>query len=615
MATKAKEHSLANILARELGYKDAKELKAKLGGGSSTSVAENIKGRLRSGEGFFSSITGGISDTGEAVGKKINPVNVGKDIYKNLISGDNVISAYLQGRGKGKKEKETTPTPESTQQGGLTEDSVTYLQILAKNSMSIPWMARDLNVLRQNIIKLTKLKGGKDASTNKADAWFLKEDEREAALEAQKNKIQGPKPAGEKEGGGEGGGGIIDTIMKFFSGGFMKAIRFIFNPKMLGTIFSKVFLPIAIIGTLFQGITAGFKKYQETGDLTDAIVSGLGGMLEFVTFGLFGEDTLKTLWESISNFFKPVTEAISNIFNGIKDFVKNLFPGLGGTDNDVKAEAPKPTSPDTSKFTAESKSDGPKTPTSDAMSKADTAKKLSEEGTLPPSETSPTPTRGLEAPMSAAPVTNTDASPAQAPTAPTPLPSGNLSTPDQIKQIQSYIDTNEQNLANKEKNARERIDAFKKAHPNEPEKVAEFIKQEQASLDTYKKQIDSANEQHKTNIINLAKSPQAAPSAPPAPPPSGAASQSPSESSSGGSAPSIGGGTPPSAEGGTTAPSGSQIDSASAAVAEAQRMESSADQGTVINAPNTTNNTSRAGKEPTQIADVYDSEFAKLIAA
>ena len=55
MATKAKEHSLANILARELGYKDAKELKAKLGGGSSTSVAENIKGRLRSGEGFFSS--------------------------------------------------------------------------------------------------------------------------------------------------------------------------------------------------------------------------------------------------------------------------------------------------------------------------------------------------------------------------------------------------------------------------------------------------------------------------------------------------------------------------------------------------------------------------------
>ena len=237
----AKEQSIVNLLAKELGYKDAKDLKKRLGGGESTSVAENIKGRLRSGEGFISSLKGGFGDTGEAVAKKINPVNVGKDVYKNLISGDNIISAYLQGRGKGKpgEEDSTSPTPEGAKEGGLTEDGVTYLQIMAKNSMSIPWMARDLNVLRQNLIKLVKLKGGKDASTNKADTWFLHEDERETALEVQKNKIQGPKPTKEgKEGGGEGGGGLIDTIMSFFSGGFMKAIRFIFNPRMLSGIFS-----------------------------------------------------------------------------------------------------------------------------------------------------------------------------------------------------------------------------------------------------------------------------------------------------------------------------------------------------------------------------------------
>jgi hypothetical protein len=46
---------------------------------------------------------------------------------------------------------------------------------------------------------------------------------------------------------------------------------------------------------LFSGITDGFKKYQETGSFSEAIVAGLGGMLSFLTFGLFGEDTLKVI--------------------------------------------------------------------------------------------------------------------------------------------------------------------------------------------------------------------------------------------------------------------------------------------------------------------------------
>ena len=126
--------------------------------------------------------------------------------------------------------------------------------------------------------------------------------------------------------------------------------------------------------------------------------------------------------------------------------------------------------------------------------------------------------------------------------------------------------------------------------------------------------IDDANEQHKNNLNKLKSSSQSTPSAAPAAPSSGVASSaSPSESGGGGSAPSVGGGTPPSAEGGSTAPSGSEIDNASTAVAEGQRMESSADAGSVINAPSTTNKSSASGKEPTQIADVYDTEFAKLL--
>ena len=62
--------------------------------------------------------------------------------------------------------------------------------------------------------------------------------------------------------------------------------------------------------------------------------------------------------------------------------------------------------------------------------------------------------------------------------------------------------------------------------------------------------------------------------------------------------------------------SGAQISAASSDVAEGQRMESAADMGGSVNSQTITNNSNSVGKEPTpQIVDVYDSEFAKLIAA
>ena len=61
---------------------------------------------------------------------------------------------------------------------------------------------------------------------------------------------------------------------------------------------------------------------------------------------------------------------------------------------------------------------------------------------------------------------------------------------------------------------------------------------------------------------------------------------------------------------------GAQISAASSDVAEGQRMESAADMGGSVNSQTITNNSNSVGKEPTpQIVDVYDSEFAKLIAA
>jgi len=64
---------------------------------------------------------------------------------------------------------------------GETRELKIHSKIAAKNSESLPIMARDMNVMRQNITKLVKLQGGTAAS--RADMFFMKSGERESAYE------------------------------------------------------------------------------------------------------------------------------------------------------------------------------------------------------------------------------------------------------------------------------------------------------------------------------------------------------------------------------------------------------------------------------------------------
>jgi len=61
---------------------------------------------------------------------------------------------------------------------------------------------------------------------------------------------------------------------------------------------------------------------------------------------------------------------------------------------------------------------------------------------------------------------------------------------------------------------------------------------------------------------------------------------------------------------GGSAGTGNQISTASADVAEAQRMESAADQGSSVDASSTNNSSGSMGGSPQKMADVYDTEFA-----
>ena len=90
---------------------------------------------------------------------------------------------------------------------GETKDVKINSKLSAKNSMVLPDIARDMNVMRQNIQKLVKLQGGTAAKGT--DMYFKKAGEREASYESQFGKekfktsptLVGAKPEEKKEGG------------------------------------------------------------------------------------------------------------------------------------------------------------------------------------------------------------------------------------------------------------------------------------------------------------------------------------------------------------------------------------------------------------------------------
>ena len=139
---------------------------------------------LEKGKGLIGGAKGAASSSMDDFKKQFSK----ESIAKKAFGGDDILSALIRGKMGIKKEKGgKSPSKDGESGGGLGEDATSVLNIIAKNSMSLPGMARDMNVLRQNIVKLVKLKGGKTSRFGgKADEYFKDSKERENALEAER---------------------------------------------------------------------------------------------------------------------------------------------------------------------------------------------------------------------------------------------------------------------------------------------------------------------------------------------------------------------------------------------------------------------------------------------
>jgi putative chitinase len=210
---------------------------------------------------------------------------------------------------------DTSPIPEKEQ--NAQGESLTYLNIIAKSFLSIKGLARDTNVARQNIVKLVKLRGG--TPTLGADAHFLKSSEAEEKLGVQKEKYSkkpepvAPKPTAKKF-------NFLETILNFG--------KSFFNPKNLLKVLGRIALPVLILTTLWEGFSSAFDAYKETGDIWEAFKAGVGGIVDFLTFGIFDKQMVDELMDKVADFLKPVTDAVGEFFTKFSDFFTEKFNSI-----------------------------------------------------------------------------------------------------------------------------------------------------------------------------------------------------------------------------------------------------------------------------------------------
>lgn len=137
-----------------------------------------------------------VGGTASAVGKAAKEK---LDIRNALFSGEgigSVIGTKIFGKGYSATRKTggktTSPISDNLSSGEspVLQEMNANMKLTAKNSMSLPMMARDMNLMKLNIFKLVKAFGDKP-NTNKTDMFWEKSKIRDAAYNNTIGKLMG----------------------------------------------------------------------------------------------------------------------------------------------------------------------------------------------------------------------------------------------------------------------------------------------------------------------------------------------------------------------------------------------------------------------------------------
>jgi hypothetical protein len=210
-----------------------------------------------------------------------------------------------------------------------TETSNVSLKILGKNMMSLPGIARDMNVARQNVQKLVKIMGG-EAATG-ADAHMLKESERAKKLDVEsakeKEKIQKVERVESKEDSKKPSffEKMKNKIKESETFKKLKELKDKFSQNKFVKAFAKYFKLIVIFSLLFvifkDAIVEWAKGLYET--IKEKFDEFVGKIKEWFN------EIVQPIIDKVKAFIMPIVEKIGEFFKSIGDWFVDKFGFIG----------------------------------------------------------------------------------------------------------------------------------------------------------------------------------------------------------------------------------------------------------------------------------------------
>ena len=177
-----------------------------------------------------------------------------------------------------------------------------------------------------------KLAAEADLSENELENSRLMNEQTELLRSIEENTRDKSLAATKKRAEEGSGGGFLGGIMGMLGKSLMTAFKALFNPAVLLKFLTKFLAPAMLIGGIINGIMDGWNAFIEGGSFSDVIIAGLGGVLEFLSFGLFDADTIKNIVGAVSGFvdeyvIEPIKNFIGFLGESFDKYIKEPILG------------------------------------------------------------------------------------------------------------------------------------------------------------------------------------------------------------------------------------------------------------------------------------------------
>lgn len=289
--------------------------------------------QTQAGEGTFSAL-------GSAARERMKE----KADLRRMFSDKGMLGAMLEsafGKAYKYKPKEEKKATETEKENRLDSKELNVIRIntsiAAKNSMVLPGMARDMNIMRQNIVRMTKASTGTAAT--KADANFIKSRERELSYESSLQKREDTeRNTKTKTSSGQGlfksmFGGVGSLL-----GGIGSVIKG--TGSIVGSIFSGLSSLIGgVAGGIFKVASSVFGGFGLAGImlavLTGSLLTSLYKGLDFGKIGTQFGQVFSFISKSIKSFFGIKDSEEGNnkgFFRQVAEYLDETFKTTGFTD-------------------------------------------------------------------------------------------------------------------------------------------------------------------------------------------------------------------------------------------------------------------------------------------